>query len=147
MRALCHDPTAFGSTYEREVALADAEWERRAGTAAVGDEQFLAVATDEGRFVAMVGAFTPGGRPGERHLYGMWVAPEARSAGLGASLVAAVLEWAAGARATRVSLWVVDTNQTAIDLYQRAGFEMTGESQPLPSDPSVRESRMSLRLG
>lgn len=76
----------------------------------------------------------------------MWVAPETRSNGIGAELVESVVGWCRQGGAEQVTLWVVLGNDGARGLYERAGFTETRESQPLPSNPSLIESRMSLRL-
>lgn len=41
-------------------------------------------------------------------------------------------------------LWVTRSNDSALALYQRAGFALTGDYQPLPSDPCRDELRMDL---
>jgi len=43
--------------------------------------------------------------------------------------------------AATVSLWVVDDNASAVDLYVRAGFTRTGERQVLPRDQDRTEER------
>lgn len=147
LRALLTDPDAFGSSYERDVSLGDGHWEERATAAGSGNEQFLALAEDERRVVGMIGAYTPDDSSEVRHLVSTWVAPEARGRGLGSELVGAVIGWARGARASKVTLWVVDGNRPAIALYEGAGFVPTGKKQRLPSNPSLIESLMSLSLG
>jgi ribosomal protein S18 acetylase RimI-like enzyme len=81
-----------------------------------------------------------------RDLISMWVHPEHRGRGIGARLLHAVVEWAAGDGAREVSLWVADGNETAAGLYRRAGFVPTGRRQPLPSNPAVGEEEWVLAL-
>lgn len=76
----------------------------------------------------------------------MWVDPEARSTGIGAGLVDAIVDWSIESGAAEVRLWVVQTNNTALDLYQNKGFEESGEFQRLPSNQSLTETQMVLRL-
>lgn len=76
----------------------------------------------------------------------MWVAPEARSAGIGAGLVRAIIDWSVGAGAEEIRLWVVKHNRIAARLYARVGFEETGLSRSLPSNSTLLETQMSLRL-
>lgn len=147
LRALLADPDAFGASYERDAVHGDDHWEERARGAASGHEKFIALAEDDGRVVGMIGAYTPDDSSDVRHLVSTWVAPEARGKGLGSELLAAVVEWARRASASEVTLWVVDGNRPAIALYEGAGFVTTGEKQPLPSNPSLIESLMSLSLG
>ena len=61
-------------------------------------------------------------------------------------LVGAVLDWAAAAGARTVGLWVTRGNDRALRFYERAGFTVTGDVQPLPSDPCKDEIRMVLQL-
>lgn len=147
LRALKTDPDAFGASYEETASHDDALWEKRAKAAASGKERFIAVAEDGGRFVGLIGAYTPDDASHVRHLVSTWVAPEARGKRLGSELVGAVIEWARTAHASEVTLWVVDGNRPAIALYEGAGFVPTGEKQPLPSNPSLIESLLALSLG
>lgn len=146
LRALLTDPDAFGASYERDAAHDDNHWVERARSAASGNKQFITFAEDEGRVVRMVGAYTPEDALDARHVVSTWVAPEARGRGLGSELVGAVVGWARAAGASRLTLWVVDGNRPAVALYEGAGFVPTGDKQPLPSNPSLVESLMTLSL-
>ena len=84
--------------------------------------------------------------PGSVHMGWMWVAPEARAAGLGLQLTDAVVAWAGGTGAREVDLWVTCGNKGALSLYRRAGFSPIGEHKPLPSDASDEIERMVLTL-
>ncbi len=48
--------------------------------------------------------------------------------------------------ATSVHLWVTETNKHARLLYERCGFSVTAERQPLPSNPALGEVGMIRRL-
>jgi ribosomal protein S18 acetylase RimI-like enzyme len=72
----------------------------------------------------------------------MWTAPEARRHRIASALVDAVVEFAAGAGAERMELWVTRGNEPALRLYERCGFTLTSDHQPLPSDPCKDEVRM-----
>jgi ribosomal protein S18 acetylase RimI-like enzyme len=146
LRALLTDPDAFGSSYQREATRSDEEWEMRADRAAEGDAQFLALAESNGELVGMVGAYQPDDRPSTRELYGMWVAPEFRSTGISSLLVAAMTQWGIQAEAEGIDLWVVVDNRRARSLYLTAGFVDTGLSKPLPSNCSLTETRMVMKL-
>lgn len=69
--------------------------------------------------------------PGVAHLYAMWVAPDARGAGVGRALVEAVAAWARYRGCGRVVLFVTETNQRARGFYEACGFADTGERRPL----------------
>lgn len=64
--------------------------------------------------------------PGEAELLSVGVAPDARRIGLGAALLAAVIEAARSADAAAIHLEVDSGNAAARALYARAGFVETG---------------------
>jgi GNAT superfamily N-acetyltransferase len=136
LRALLDAPYAFASTYDRESAFAEEDW---IGRLTSGSATFLAN-TDAGP-VGICGGLPP--RDGTTELVAMWVDPVVRGSGLAAKLVAAVAEWAAEQAAERIHLWVTGTNERARRLYEGLGFALTGEQQPLPSDPAVHEFGMA----
>jgi GNAT superfamily N-acetyltransferase len=72
--------------------------------------------------------------PGTVRLRSLWVAPTARGSGVGARLVAAVVEWAERAGAGRVVLGVFESNHDAVSLYLRHGFVRGGVAQLVPGD-------------
>ena len=142
LEALRDAPAAFGSTYEREVLRPEAHWRDRIARGGT----FLA-------FVPEVSAAAPAGLiggyqedPVTVELVSMYVRPRARGRGVGEALVATVVNWAAERNAASVHLWVTETNAHARVLYERCGFTLTGERQPLPSDPSLGEVAMSRTL-
>ena len=140
LQALRDAPDAFGSTHAREVAFAPAEWHRRA--------------TRDGSFFAFIPGLTePAGlaggyeeEPGVTELVSMFVRPQARGHGVGEALIDAVAAWAKDQGATSVHLWVTDTNKPAIRLYERCGFTVTPERQPLPSNRAIGEVAMTRPL-
>jgi GNAT superfamily N-acetyltransferase len=129
LRALEDAPDAFGSTLEREREADEARWvEWITGWEGAVNALFAAVA--DGTWIAMaVGSRT--GKETVAHLYGMWVEPRARRAGLGARLVEAVLGWARSWSARSVELNVTESNPEARSLYRACGFVETGERRPL----------------
>lgn len=144
LRALQTDPTAFGSSYAREADRPDEEWAKRARRGATGSEQCLFVAERDGELVGLVGAYTPDGEPWARHVITMWVAPEVRRTGIGGRLVTAILTWCRKVGAEEITLWVNESNQAAISLYEQHGFVLTDIAQPLPSNDRITERLMLL---
>ena len=136
LRALADAPSAFGSTSARESGFDDAEWQGR-----IAPGTWL-IALVDGDAVGMVVTVPEDGRPGERHLVGMWVDPAHRGTSVATLLVQAVVDAARQAGFSALSLWVADGNIPARRLYERMGFEGTGERQQLPSNPLIGEERM-----
>ncbi len=157
LEALKTAPSAFGSTYEREAAFGEPDWLRRIARGG----NFLAYIPEAGipeagvpeAGVPEAGASEPAGLIGGYpetadivELVSMYVRPEARGRGVGEALVAAVFGWAQERGAKTVHLWVTESNDHARALYERCGFEPTGERQPLPSDPDQDEIAMARSL-
>ncbi|CAA9237999.1 MAG: hypothetical protein AVDCRST_MAG20-1583 [uncultured Acidimicrobiales bacterium] len=141
LAALADAPDAFGSTLAAEEDLPEAEWRRRTPSFVLA--------------VAGGGAAEPAGlaagwedpaQPGALELVSMWVAPGWRRQGVGEALVAAVVAEGHRRGASEVRLWVTATNDGARRLYQRCGFEPTGATAPLPSNPTLVEERLALPL-
>lgn len=146
LAALADSPSAFGSSYAAEVDQADEHWTSRAEVGAVGERSVTFVAIVDDSVVGLVAAYRPdAGRLVE--LVSMWVSPAQRRARIGAELVDAVVGWAHDTGATTVELWVTRGNDAAVRLYEAAGFRVTGDHQPLPSDPCKDELRMRRIVG
>lgn len=144
LQALQDAPYAFSSTYARESAFGEDEWRRRA--------------TRDGSFIAFIPEAYPAGIPEAYpaglgggylaapevvELISMFVRPQARGRGVGEALIDAVIGWAREKDATSVHLWVTETNKHARRLYERCGFTVTAERQPLPSNPALGELGMT----
>jgi ribosomal protein S18 acetylase RimI-like enzyme len=121
IEAMRNDELSFASSLAEEQAKPAAWFEDRV----LADGIF--VAEVDGAAVGMVG-MSPKASAKEAHkgfIYSMFVLPAGRGQGLGAALVEAVLAYAAE-RVESVHLAVLSTNDTAIGLYERAGFERYG---------------------
>ncbi|WP_328895322.1 GNAT family N-acetyltransferase [Streptomyces sp. NBC_00236] len=148
-------PVAFLETYEQAVERSDDFWrERTVGGSEAGDggaRQFIAEAPD-GSWAGTVTVLIerPDGevRFGEAaavhqaHVVGVFVRPGARGRGLAEELFRAGTDWAwslGEPLIERVRLYVHEDNPRAAALYRRIGFVPTGETVPMPGDPTARE--------
>jgi ribosomal protein S18 acetylase RimI-like enzyme len=139
---LQESPSVFASTHAEAASFDEQLWRQRL--------------TDNAVILAWVGT-SPAGSvmysefgmtdPGDCVLYGMWVDPGFRGAGIGRALVDAVIDQARAAGKRRVILHVVAGNDPAGRLYERAGFVPTGHIVPFPLDERVVEVEMELMLG
>jgi ribosomal protein S18 acetylase RimI-like enzyme len=145
LRALQDAPDAFGSTYAEESNRADAEWMGWAADLADGGPSFGVVA-DDGGWIAMVVGAPHRDRPGEAWLFSMWVAPDARHAGIGRALVGHVVDWARSRDFPVLRLTVTETNVAAIHLYERCGFIDEGVRLPLRAGSDMTTMSMTLDL-
>lgn len=141
LAALAEAPYAFGSTYAREVAFGEAQWRGRINDRAV--TFFAYDELDDATPAGLAGVYVEDSTP---DLVSMWVRPGFRGRGVGEALIEATASWAKARSFAALFLWVTESNTPARGLYARSGFTPTGERQPLPSDPSLPEIRMSRAL-
>ena len=138
---LQESPSAFGSTHAEAASIDEQLWRQRLADNVV--------------FLARLGP-TPAGSVmyseygmtdlGDCALYGMWVDPGLRGAGVGRTLVEAVVAEARAAGKRRIVLHTVAGNDPAGRLYERTGFVPTGLTIPYPHDDLVVEVEMELVL-
>ena len=116
-------PAAFGASWEDEIRQPLAWFAKRLEHNAV----FGAGPPVGSALTGVVGLLVPEAAKLKHKgvLWGMFVRPEAQGTGLGAALVACVLEHAAQV-VEEVRLTVVASNTAAVRLYARAGFEQYG---------------------
>jgi ribosomal protein S18 acetylase RimI-like enzyme len=145
LRALADAPQAFGSTFAEESQRMDDIWAARLAAPALGAYQ------QGWPFAAEVGG-TPVGLAWVKleglhaSVYQVWVAPEARGRGVGATLLDAAIGWARARKATEVRLDVTAGDGAAARLYRRMGFVDVGAPVPMPGRTTF-EQAMALRLG
>jgi putative hydrolase of HD superfamily len=141
LRALADAPQAFASTLDREQAFTRDVWTSRL----TNDRSINLLAVEDDVPLGMTSALLED--PATVHIVGMWVAPEARGRGVGHRLIETVAAWGRRHQARELALWVTETNRPARALYERNGFAPTGERQPLPSDESLMEVRLTRETG
>jgi ribosomal protein S18 acetylase RimI-like enzyme len=143
LRALREDPVTLGARLEREQQFGPKHWQMRLRSTPT----WLAFTQDNAAPMGIVTMISEPASPvDDRHIAGLWVAPETRRHGLGWALVDTVRQAAVDEGARTLSLWVRDENHPAIDLFVRAGFVRTGERQRSPRDESRVEERYVLEL-
>lgn len=144
LAALADSPSAFGVALADAASRSDAEWEAMVRERSASRTSATWLAEAEGGDVdGLVAAFRSDSAHTDVELVSMWVAPHARGRGLARRLVDTVITWAGEAGASSVSLWVTRGNDPAQQLYESSGFAVTGDHQPLPSDPCKDEIRMT----
>lgn len=141
LAALREAPYAFGSTYAREAPFTEEQWRGRINDRSV---TYLAYLPEDPEPAGLVGVYVA---DGVANVVSMWVRPTARGNGVGEALIDAIADWAKGREHAAILLWVTESNTPARLLYERCGFTLTGERQPLPSDPTLPEVRMRRSLG
>lgn len=147
LRALQESPLAFGSTYEKESQLSDAEWLARArnwdGVRGIGFIALDQAALDPSIGCGIVGCFIHQDDAMRALLVSMWTAPAQRRHGLGRMLVQKIVEWLALHNVRTLTLMVTSVNQAGMRFYERLGFAPTGRTEPYPNHPDIVEYEMS----
>lgn len=146
LAALREAPSAFAATHADAAAQPDDHWTDRAALGAAGTQTATFFAIADTSVVGLVGGYRLDPTASTVELVSMWVAPGHRRSGIAHRLIDAVVEWSRTGGATTVGLWVTAGNDAAQRLYEAAGFRLTGERQPLPSDPDHEELRMQRTL-
>jgi ribosomal protein S18 acetylase RimI-like enzyme len=147
LRSLLDSPDAYGSTYGEESSQTERAWRDwaagrwRAGAAAV-----FAGRRGDGTVVGTATSAEYDAEPGVAHVYAMWVAPDARGAGVGRALVDAVAGWARDRGCRRLVLSVTETNDDARRFYEACGFADTGERRALREGSPLQTTVMSKPL-
>jgi ribosomal protein S18 acetylase RimI-like enzyme len=147
LRSLLDSPEAFGSTYGEESSQTEHAWRDwaagrwRGGTAAV-----FAGRADDGTVVGTATGAEYEAETGVAHVYAMWVAPDARGAGVGRALVDAVAGWARDRGCDRLILSVTESNEIARRFYGACGFVDTGERDALREDSELHTLILSKPL-
>ena len=144
LAALADAPAAFGQTLAEVEALPLEHWAERAGGESHGDASATFFAERRGEVIGVAGGLR---RTAARaHLFGMWVAPEARRRGVGATLVRAVCDWAREQGCEEVELFVADGNDAARLLYESCGFSATAHREQVRWAPDRCKLLMVRRL-
>lgn len=132
LEALQEDPPAFGTSYEDALEYADEVWTTRAKAAFEREGALALYAEVAGTLVGMAGAGWTGRRK-TRHVaevYAVYVKPNHRGEGIGAALVQGLLEELKTLpQIEKVKLGVTDSNEAAVALYRRLGFEIVGRAR------------------
>ena len=140
LSALQEAPEAFGSTLDVAQQWSDRSWQEQA------EKLPTYIAMIDEADVGMARGTSMGSKE-DAYLISMWVSPTVRGKGVGEQLVAAVAGWARAAGFKRLLLDVADDNSAAIALYERLGFEPTGETGEYPPPRShITEHRRARTL-
>jgi GNAT superfamily N-acetyltransferase len=140
LQALKDSPAAYMSSYETEVTWTEASWRRSFANA------LWVVPRSRRRIVGLARSLRVDGRPpDERHLEAVWVEPRHRRTGVMRAILRYLTELEPEVHDWL--LWVLDHNADAYLVYERLGFEPTGERQLLGDASGRTEVRLRLEGG
>jgi GNAT superfamily N-acetyltransferase len=146
LNALAESPDAFGSTFEREAARSDDEWQYRLGEGTTSGRDLPLLAAVDDTPTGLAWARIDRDQPFVAHLFQVWVVPERRGHGVGRLLVDAAVAWARSVGAREMRLAVTVGESAAAHLYHRIGFIDEGEPQPLRPGSALQSQPMRLAL-
>lgn len=136
LRALADAPEAFVALPSCEATWTRRDWLR------TFESGVWAVARVPGRMVGLARSVREG--RSRRHLEAVWVEPDFRRRRVATLLVSSLVARELDAGAAEILLWIVSGNEAARGLYERIGFRLTGERQPIPGDATRLEERLRL---
>jgi GNAT superfamily N-acetyltransferase len=143
LRALRDAPEAFGQTYDNAAAEPELEWRSTARAASAGDRRTWLLAGPAGDQGMVQARRRP---PDDCLVFSMWVAPEARRAGVGGALIDGAADWARSWGARRIVLWVTGVNEGAQRFYEAIGFRLMNEGPDADSGRAFGALAMELPL-
>ncbi|WP_324731393.1 GNAT family N-acetyltransferase [Pseudomonas paeninsulae] len=131
LSSLRDSPDSFGSTYDQETTLSDAEWQSRLDLKFRDIDALPLVAELDGKPVGVAWGFIH--KPDLRiaHIYQMWVSPELRGKGIAKSLLREIEAWAISRGCGLMALAVTTSNEAAVNLYRSFGFIAAGQLEEL----------------
>jgi len=137
LRALAGAPDAFAHTHAEISAKPDSYWLELTRSVTEPGRHAMFVAELAGTPVGMAFGLLDSEHSTRAHLGGMWVDPEARGRGVGQALSDAVIAWARERGLGDIVLSVTEGNKTALALYERQGFALTGRRGQHPHNRSL----------
>ncbi|CEP37707.1 MULTISPECIES: GNAT family N-acetyltransferase [Halomonas] len=146
LKSLEESPDSFGSTYEQEVTLSDAEWQTRLDLKLRGLEALPLIAELEGQSVGLAWGVIHEPDTKIAQIYQMWVSPTLRGKGIAKALLGEMSTWAINKRCECIKLAVTTSNAAAVGLYTSYGYAPNGPLEPLRVGSELMVQPMVKRL-
>jgi ribosomal protein S18 acetylase RimI-like enzyme len=134
LEALADSPTAFGETLAMARTKSEEDW--RSWWDGRPDAGPRYIASVDGSPAGMCSICFPEDHDKQPLLISMWTSPKARGRGVGRAMLDACVAYCRREGHPQFRLGVVNDNLSALRMYKRYGFTLTGGSEPLFSDPS-----------
>ena len=145
LAALEDSPGAFVATLEQEKGYDEQFWRERL----MRSQRLIAEVEGKAVGVASVGQAS-GGNSDVAELFGLWVAPDSRGAGVATRLVQAGADAARRAGRTHLAYWVGTDNGRGVAFASGVGFRPTDSRRPMrvvSDEDGDEEIAMVLALG
>jgi ribosomal protein S18 acetylase RimI-like enzyme len=135
-------PDSFGSTYERESAFMQSEWESRLDPAGRAKSALPLVAECGEDPIGIAWGLVHDTDSKVAHVYQMWVSPDARGKGIAKALLERITTWAIARNCDLIELSVTTTNDAAVGLYDSSGFLSSGQVEDLREGSALKTKIM-----
>ena len=142
LSALQESPDAFSPTYDETSIHDDDYWMKSAQRIAAAPGFEIFIASYNGEPVGLVSGQVDKESIG--HIGAMWANPDIRGKGIGRRLLDRVVTFLREDGCKTIELTVTETNNRAIQLYRRTGFEFTGVDVPLREGSDLLNREMIL---
>ena len=149
LRALADSPMAYGSTFAKEESYSETIWHERAARSAAGDKAVTIVAERDNRFVGMATELIADPKTPDQSqptMVGVFVDGTVRRQGVGVALVKKIADWAQVGGSAHLFVWITSSNEPAIALYRKCGFQLTGATRPNAHTSTLVELEMARTL-
>ncbi len=129
IRAVTNVPYAFGTTAEEELSKSEDRWKKRLEGTGEDRKDYAVFAEEDGNLVGTMGAYRE--RLGKvKHsatVVGVYIDEKYRGQGISSLLMDALIKKISeDTTVIRLELMVVTTQEAAIALYKKFGFEIVG---------------------
>ncbi|MCG6542768.1 GNAT family N-acetyltransferase [Pseudomonas sp. KSR10] len=146
LNSLKESPDYFGSIYDQEAVLSDAEWRSRLDLKFRDVDALPLIAELKGQPVGIAWGFIHKPNLQVAHIYQMWVSPELRGKGIAKSLLLKIKTWALGRGCSLMALGVTTSNEAAVNLYKKFGFIAAGQLEELRAGSPLLVQPMTIEL-
>lgn len=146
LKSLRESPDSFGSIYDQEAGLSDAEWKSRLDLKSRDFDALPLIAEIEGQPVGIAWGFIHKLNLQVAHIYQMWVSPELRGRGIAKSLLLKIKAWALCRGCSLMALGVTTSNEAAVNLYMTFGFVAAGQLEELRANSPLLVQPMTIEL-
>jgi len=146
LTSLEDSPDAFGSTFTREAAFPDSEWQSRLDPDARAANALPLIALTDGSAVGLAWGLIHAPDLHSTHVYQMWVSPAQRGKGIGKLLLNEIVSWALSRGSERLALSVTTNNDAAVGLYLSYGFAPSGPLEELRPGSALTVQPMTMEL-
>ena len=142
LASLAESPDSFGSTYERESAFIQAEWESRLDPIGRAKNALPLIAEYEAIPIGVAWGLVHEPNTKVAHIYQMWVTPKARGKGIAKTLLDHIEAWALARNCNSIALSVTTSNESAVRLYETSGFVPSGQFEELREGSALKVQEM-----